>query len=150
MTAAYSRRISASRSSCDSSHKSDWAIHRSGGIPCQESAPFIVRSIALTIQVTASPASRGTENAVCAAEEKRKVDRRLGPAHAKAQGRQADAVLVAPRDRPTPASGTDRRRSGAPGLDRTADTKLRKPVLYPLSYEGIVPICRAFSRGHDS
>src|SRR5674476_854804 len=27
-------------------------------------------------------------------------------------------------------------RSGAPGLDRTADTRFRKPVLYPLSYEG--------------
>ena len=35
-------------------------------------------------------------------------------------------------------------RSGAPGLDRTADTRFRKPVLYPLSYEGIVPICRYF------
>ena len=34
---------------------------------------------------------------------------------------------------------------GAPGLDRTADTRFRKPVLYPLSYEGIVPICRGFS-----
>ena len=33
---------------------------------------------------------------------------------------------------------------GAPGLDRTADTRFRKPVLYPLSYEGIVPICRGF------
>jgi hypothetical protein len=33
---------------------------------------------------------------------------------------------------------------GAPGLDRTADTRFRKPVLYPLSYEGIVPICRYF------
>jgi hypothetical protein len=36
-------------------------------------------------------------------------------------------------------------RSGAPGLDRTADTRFRKPVLYPLSYEGIVLICRGFS-----
>ena len=33
---------------------------------------------------------------------------------------------------------------GAPGLDLTADTRFRKPVLYPLSYEGIVPICRGF------
>ena len=33
---------------------------------------------------------------------------------------------------------------GAPGLDRTADTRFRKPVLYPLSYEGIVPFCRGF------
>ena len=33
-------------------------------------------------------------------------------------------------------------RSGAPGLDRTADTRFRKPVLYPLSYEGKMPICR--------
>jgi hypothetical protein len=33
---------------------------------------------------------------------------------------------------------------GAPGLDRTADTRFRKLVLYPLSYEGIVPICRYF------
>jgi hypothetical protein len=33
---------------------------------------------------------------------------------------------------------------GAPGLDRTADTRFRKPVLYPLSYEGIVPIYRYF------
>ena len=33
---------------------------------------------------------------------------------------------------------------GAPGLDRTADTRFRKPVLYPLSYEGIMPICRYF------
>ena len=36
-------------------------------------------------------------------------------------------------------------RSGAPGWNRTSDTRFRKPVLYPLSYEGIVPICRGFS-----
>jgi hypothetical protein len=35
-------------------------------------------------------------------------------------------------------------RSGAPGWNRTSDTRFRKPVLYPLSYEGIVPICRCF------
>ena len=35
--------------------------------------------------------------------------------------------------------------SGAPGWNRTSDTRFRKPVLYPLSYEGIVPICRGFS-----
>ena len=33
---------------------------------------------------------------------------------------------------------------GAPGWNRTSDTRFRKPVLYPLSYEGIVPICRGF------
>ena len=33
---------------------------------------------------------------------------------------------------------------GAPGRNRTCDTRFRKPVLYPLSYEGIVPICRYF------
>ena len=38
-----------------------------------------------------------------------------------------------------------RHRSGAPGWNRTSDTRFRKPVLYPLSYEGIVPICRDFS-----
>ena len=31
-------------------------------------------------------------------------------------------------------------RSGAPGRNRTCDTRFRKPVLYPLSYEG---------RGHE-
>ena len=36
-------------------------------------------------------------------------------------------------------------KSGAPGWNRTSDTRFRKPVLYPLSYEGIVPICRGFS-----
>jgi hypothetical protein len=36
-------------------------------------------------------------------------------------------------------------RTGAPGWNRTSDTRFRKPVLYPLSYEGIVPICRGFS-----
>ncbi len=35
--------------------------------------------------------------------------------------------------------------SGAPGWNRTSDTRFRKPVLYPLSYEGIVPICRDFT-----
>ena len=25
---------------------------------------------------------------------------------------------------------------GAPGMNRTCDTRFRKPVLYPLSYEG--------------
>ena len=33
---------------------------------------------------------------------------------------------------------------GAPGWNRTSDTRFRKPVLYPLSYEGIVPVCREF------
>ena len=33
---------------------------------------------------------------------------------------------------------------GAPGWNRTSDTRFRKPVLYPLSYEGIMPICRDF------
>ena len=35
--------------------------------------------------------------------------------------------------------------SGAPGWNRTSDTRFRKPVLYPLSYEGKRPICRSFS-----
>ena len=34
---------------------------------------------------------------------------------------------------------------GAPGRNRTFDTRFRKPVLYPLSYEGRVPVCRSFS-----
>jgi hypothetical protein len=34
--------------------------------------------------------------------------------------------------------------NGAPGWNRTSDTRFRKPVLYPLSYEGIAPICRDF------
>ena len=33
---------------------------------------------------------------------------------------------------------------GAPGWNRTSDTRFRKPVLYPLSYEGIMPFCRDF------
>ena len=41
-------------------------------------------------------------------------------------------------------------RSGAPGWNRTSDTRFRKPVLYPLSYEGIVPICRYLSARIDS
>ena len=36
-------------------------------------------------------------------------------------------------------------KAGAPGRNRTYDTRFRKPVLYPLSYEGKVPICRDFS-----
>ena len=36
-------------------------------------------------------------------------------------------------------------RTGAPGWNRTSDTRFRKPVLYPLSYEGMMPICRSFS-----
>ena len=40
---------------------------------------------------------------------------------------------------------TVQHQSGAPGWNRTSDTRFRKPVLYPLSYEGIVPICRGFS-----
>jgi hypothetical protein len=29
---------------------------------------------------------------------------------------------------------------GAPGRIRTCDTRFRKPVLYPLSYEGSIPL----------
>ncbi len=43
-----------------------------------------------------------------------------------------------PRQRPV------QHQSGAPGWNRTSDTRFRKPVLYPLSYEGITPICRSF------
>ena len=38
-----------------------------------------------------------------------------------------------------------RQDGGAPGRNRTFDTRFRKPVLYPLSYEGKVPVCRDFS-----
>ena len=31
-------------------------------------------------------------------------------------------------------------RDGAPGRIRTCDTRFRKPLLYPLSYEGIIAI----------
>ena len=53
----------------------------------------------------------------------------------------SEAVLTngAARKRPV------QQRSGAPGWNRTSDTRFRKPVLYPLSYEGIVAICRYFS-----
>src|SRR5256885_13276543 len=35
-----------------------------------------------------------------------------------------------------PASPETRQHTGAPGRNRTCDTRFRKPLLYPLSYEG--------------
>ena len=56
---------------------------------------------------------------------------------------------LAPSEGVSPNATTRKRpvqhQSGAPGWNRTSDTRFRKPVLYPLSYEGIVPICRGFS-----
>jgi hypothetical protein len=37
--------------------------------------------------------------------------------------------------------------SGAPGRNRTSDTRFRKPVLYPLSYEGRGPEGAVWARG---
>ena len=46
----------------------------------------------------------------------------------------AEAAGLKSTRRPTARSGATR--SGAPGRIRTCDTRFRKPLLYPLSYEG--------------
>src|SRR5665647_458336 len=64
-----------------------------------------------------------------------------------AQGRHLSAPTALSdelRPRPGSRSRPVQARTGAPGWNRTSDTRFRKPVLYPLSYEGIVPICRDF------
>jgi hypothetical protein len=55
-------------------------------------------------------------------------------------------VLASPLPKLESAEAKSRRISGAPGLSRTGDQRFRKPLLYPLSYEGEARVGRAWAQ----